>query len=213
MFIVIFGILFIFKKYIINIEVDEVNNFKDEDKNSNVDIIVGEEDSEDNYVKEEGNNTNLFDNIEISSNDNINNNDNININNENELSDNQYKIIENIEKEGNDNIFKQEINEEILETGNEESTINKTQENVEGLDEEIKSNGNEIIDQPNLRIENDNMHELDDELSLDEENFNEDNDFAGIKTEGSAVKQKFGMDVSYEELAKAIRTKLKRDEE
>ena len=63
-----------------------------------------------------------------------------------------------------------------------------------------------------MELENDNTHELD-ELSLDDEKYIEDNEYAGSKNEGSGVKEKLGMDVSYEELAKAIRTKLKRDED
>ena len=132
-----------------------------------------------------------------------------------ENNEKEVNVQDNFDNEISSDNFKDNINEEIITEKNIEKDDSAENNNVktEDLKGEIKT-VDEFSDnnQPDLELENDNTHELD-ELSLDDEKYIEDNEYAGSKNEGSGVKEKLGMDVSYEELAKAIRTKLKRDED
>lgn len=213
---VFFCVIFIFQKYLnLSFDTDETDNFKNEEESPNVDIMAGEESLDDNIIEDKINNIDSYTDADIDTetDDHIDENKNIDINKEN--NEKEVNVQDNFDNEISSDNFKDNINEEIITEKNIEKDDSAENNNVktEDLKGEIKT-VDEFSDnnQPDLELENDNTHELD-ELSLDDEKYIEDNEYAGSKNEGSGVKEKLGMDVSYEELAKAIRTKLKRDED
>lgn len=78
----------------------------------------------------------------------------------------------------------------------------------------IAENNDDLIGDDNKEdtLEENKSNEFDD-LSLDEDNFREKDDYNKKKSKEDILKKKIGVDVSYEDLAKAIRTKIKRDEQ
>ncbi len=184
---IILGIYFILNKFL-NIDFNIDNTKPDEDEEEekgNVDILVGKDDLKTDYEEEEN---------EVINEEELKENENVKI--ENEKEENEINPLDDFI-----------IKEEKLE---KKSTIDNIEDNISELPEENKIFESEdgLI---NDNIRENKINEIDD-LSLEENSFQEKETYNNKKSKGDFLKGKIGIDVSYEDLAKAIRTKIKRDE-
>lgn len=202
---VFFGILFVLKRYLdIDFEVESVDDLNNEEESSNIDITVGEEELKEKAANEERINSGLFDNIE----DNEELDDESLNYNENKKENFNTIDEEEIEKNDEDDFNKVKFldNEEFTENSGK---INEDDERIKEFGDESKSINADNTEEHN--IEHDNTYELN-ELSLDEDSIIEEDESTKKTASAKSIKDKIGVEVSYEDLVKAIRTKIKRDE-